>query len=618
MTADPATAPDAPEAAASSGALRVPWIGAAVAAGLLVTEAAATVRPLMDGFGAGGAWRPMAEVLVAYLAVGCCVDLAVQPLAAKRRHPRLIRSVAVLGLGAVIALVSGQVPGAVLAAFGGAALWALAASSRWTAIVAVAVALWALLPALPRSVHVAEADVQATSAAGPASDAPSLVVVVLDTVRRDRTSTWGNPRTTTPNLSAVAARGARFDAAYSPSCWSLPAHASLFTGLLPSGHGAHYEHLALPPEVPVLAELLAARGYRTAGFSANPLVAPGTGMARGFEHFEEPWRTYTLREALLGWRIWNRFAAPDRDKGGAEVVAAARAWLEGRDAARPYLVFVNLMEAHAPYQEAPLRWRRAWTSPELSRARLEAIGERSHMAQALGSDMAEADRETTLALLDGATAAADDYLGQLLSAVGDDAIVVVTSDHGELLGEHGLWGHSLGLWQPLIEVPLAIAGPGVPAGIRIDAPVSLMDLFPTLLGLGGVEAPTSDGVDLRPLLGGVPFGEPRTIRAEHLRTDFLTSGWQLTRPLEDRAPIRARRSAALRGALKREVSEDGGDWGFDLSADPDELAPFPGGETGLDVVLPEPDRAPGTVGPDGPPPLDPAQEEALRALGYIR
>ena len=230
---------------------------------------------------------------------------------------------------------------------------------------------------------------------------------MLDTVRKDRTSAYGHDRDTTPNLAELAEDGVRFDRAWSTSCWSLPAHASLFTGQLPTEHGAHYEHLSLDEERPLLAEILAGRGYQTAGFSANPLVAEGVGLARGFGVWEEPWREYTLREALTGWRIWHRFAAPDRDKGGADVVDGVRRWQATRDPARPALLFVNLMEAHAPYQEVSVQWRQAWTAPALSRPELEAIGERSHMAQVLGTAVPEGDLATTLALQDGAIAAAD-------------------------------------------------------------------------------------------------------------------------------------------------------------------------------------------------------------------
>ena len=564
----------------------------------------------MDGFGAGGAWRPLLEVLLGYLVLGCVVDLAVQWLAPVRvSRSLLVRGGAVMLAFAGLALASGQVPLATAIVIGGAAIWLASVRWRLTRPLAAVAAAWALFPALPP----VGPGGPAPAPTGPVAEGPDIAIVVLDTVRKDRTSAYGHDRDTTPNLAALAEAGARFDRAWSTSCWSLPAHASLFTGQLPTDHGAHYEHLSLDGDRLLLAEILAGHGYQTAGFSANPLVAEGVGLARGFGVWEEPWREYTLREALTGWRIWHRFAAPDRDKGGADVVDGVRRWQAIRDPDRPALLFVNLMEAHAPYQEVPVEWRRAFTDPALTLPGLEAIGERSHMAQVLGTAVPEEDLATTLDLQDGAIAAADAYLGQIVEIVGQDTIWVVVSDHGELLGEHGLWGHNLGLWEPLVSVPMVVAGPGVPGGVVVDDPVSLVDVLPTVAAMAGADLPQPvAGVDLGPVVRGERSLAGRTLLAEHLRTDFLTSGWQLLDPTGDHTAIRARRAAARRGDLKRMVAEDGTDEGYDLSADPDEEAPQPGHLVSLAVRLP----TPGDTTPV--PALDQATTDALQALGYLR
>jgi arylsulfatase A-like enzyme len=197
--------------------------------------------------------------------------------------------------------------------------------------------------------------------------------------------------------------------------------------------------------------------------------------------------------------------------------------------------------------------------------------------------------------------------------VGQDTVWVVVSDHGELLGEHGLWGHNLGLWEPLVSVPMVVAGPGWPEGVVVDDPVSLVDVLPTVAALAGADLPEPvAGIDLGPVVRGERSLADRTLIAEHLRTDFLTSGWQLLDPLADHASIRARRAAARRGDLKRILAEDGTDQGFDLSVDPDELTPLPGGELPLAVRLPTP--AAGAPVPS----LDQATTDALQALGYLR
>ncbi len=596
---------------------RLPTAGAAVGLGLVVTESAFIVRPLMEGFGAGGAGGPLLVEGLAWVGLGALLDLLGQALT-RSGSPWVRGGLSLAGLASVI-LASGQVAGAVLIALAGAALWAVALHGPALAVAsAILAATWALTPSLPRP-----APPLVASTAAPASG-PSMALVVLDTLRKDRATPWrSDGRDTTPALAALATRGTRFDRAWATSCWSLPSHASMLTGRMPTGHGAHYEHLHLDDALPTLPALLTDAGYATAGFSANPLVAPGTGLARGFSHFAEPWRTYTLREALVGWRVATRWLAPDRDKGGAAVVDALRAWLDDRPQGRPFFVLVNLMEAHVPYQEVPRRWRRRYVDPELSDVELEALGERSEMAQVLGTAVPDADRAATLDLLDGATAAADDDLRQVLAAVeaaDPHTLVVVVADHGDLLGEHGLWGHNLGLWEPLLDVPFVVAGPGVAEGRVLDAPVSLLDLFPTLLGAAGVPAPASDGLDLGPLLRGDLRGQQRgdaladrVLRAEHLRTDFLTGGWQLMDPLGDHGSIRARRAAARQGDRKRILVEDGGDQGFDLSRDPTESDSQPGAATGIPLALPVPgSAAPALL------PRDPGQAEALRALGYLR
>jgi len=344
---------------------------------------------------------------------------------------------------------------------------------------------------------------------------------------------------------------------------------------------------------------------------------------------------FRLQLALLRWRGADGFAPAARPAArvrasvGGEPAGMSRRRLQAPLAgaavaagvlvaecaalARPFFLFVNLMEAHAPYQEVPVASRTAWTSPDLSLAALEAIGERSHMAQVLGTAVDPADLKTTFDLQDGAIAAADRYLGQLLEIVGDDTVWIVLSDHGELLGEHGLWGHNLGLYEPLVSVPLVMAGPGMPRGTVIDDPVSLVDVVPTVCALAETPAPSrTAGMDLLPVLRGERSLAGRTLRAEHLRTDFLTSGWQLLDPLGDHSAIRARRAAARRGDHKRILAEDGTDQSFDLAADPGEQRPSPGATVELRLELP----GPGLPGQEAG--FDEATSRALGALGYLR
>lgn len=528
-------------------------IGAAVGVGIAVTEGLWVVLPCVRLFGAAGFWAQILPTIVAYAAVGAVVDAAV---CGARRGP-LVRA-AVVGLVGVGVATAGGLPIAAAAwMMGSAAAWGLALAHRRVWPVAAAVGAWGLSPMIPRPARPDPPPVVAPARG------PSVAVIVLDTLRLDRTSLGRTDRDTTPNLAALAARGTTFTRARSVSCWSLPAHASMLTGRWPAAHGADFDHPRLDGDLPVLGALLAGAGWETAAFSGNPLVAPGVGLGRGFQTFEEHWRTYTLRDALFASRLGSRLTAADRDKQGLEVVDAIRAWRASRIDDRPFFVFVNLFEAHVPYQEVPRAFRRRYATGA-DRA-LEALGERAHMAQVLGTDVDETDRAGILDLQDGSIAAADARLGDVIAALGPDVRLVVLSDHGEAYGERGPWGHNLGLEEELLRVPLVVAGPGVPVGVS-DAAVSVVDVFPTVLGWAGLASP-SDGADLFAPVAG------RVLRAEHGPPDPFTSGWQWMRPFADHREIRAARWVVIDGDRKRSVVDGVRDEAFDLGRDPGERHP---------------------------------------------
>lgn len=464
----------------------------------------------------------------------------------------------------------------------GALGWAALARDRLRWPVAAVLAAWCLSPALPRPSPLRPPP------GPPGAVGPSIALVVLDAVRADRTSLARRDRDTTPHLAALAARGTTLSAARSVSGGSLPAHASLLTGRLPSGHGAHAEHLRLDAEITTIAEALRAAGWDTAAFSADPLVAPGTGLDQGFVTFEERWRGWLGGESTLAGRALRRWLRPERDKGGAEVVAAVRDWRAAREGDRPWFVLVSVVEARAPYQAVPAVHRDAFLPPGTSASEAARIGEAAHLAQVFGTAVDPADADLARDLSDGAVRAADAVLGEVLAALADADVVLVVADHGEELGGPVGWGHDHGLTEAILRVPFVAAGEGIAAGRVLDAPVSLVDVAPTIRALAGLPAVPGDGVDLVPALRGGPGPAERTLRAEHWRTDAFTGAFRVGRPWSSLASVRARRAAAIRGTLKRVRAEDGTDQGFDLATDPAELRPFDGAATGLSVALPEP------------------------------
>jgi arylsulfatase A-like enzyme len=352
----------------------------------------------------------------------------------------------------------------------------------------------------------------------PPPSARNVLLIVWDTVRAANLSLYGYGRRTTPNLERWAGRGARFDLALSTSSWTLPSHASLFTGRWPHELGVDWTS-PMRPDVPTLAEYLAARGYDTAGFVANlDYCGRETGLARGFAHYEdypiEPYEIFS-RYVGLGHRMeipsWARLLekvleklsvrtpdlvprAGEHAKRGEAVDRAFLGWLSRRRGPRrPFFAFLNYNDAHSPYEVPDPSAPGFGLRPETCRDRLTL----SHWN---GLEKARLDpRDVRMAadIYDDGIAYLDRRLGALLDELGrrgalEDTLVIVTADHGEHLGDHLLFFHGCSLYRQLVQVPLVIVDPrAVPAGGVVAEPVSLRDIPATivdLLGLGR-EAP---------------------------------------------------------------------------------------------------------------------------------
>jgi arylsulfatase A-like enzyme len=341
----------------------------------------------------------------------------------------------------------------------------------------------------------AAAGLPAASCAGPEGSRPNVVLVVWDTCRADRLSAYGHPRPTTPRLEEFARRGVRYARAFTPAPWTAPAHASLFSGLALHRHGLEVGRGdRVHPSVPLLAETLRNAGYQTAGFSANAYVSSLTGLSRGFQWFE------TVHDPVT--------EAHDADR----LLRSVRAWLEVRrpDPARegPFFLFFNFMDTHLPL--APSRVDvDAVRGPEVTETDLFA-GSRVDPARALlhllGVVRVDGSALRGLrARYDGAARHLDRRTGELLDLLREkgflgDALVVVTSDHGENLGEHGQLDHRLSMYDTLLHVPLVVHRPGrYEGGGVVEAEVSLMDVHPTVLAEAGVPVPPGAGLDARPL-----------------------------------------------------------------------------------------------------------------------
>ena len=300
------------------------------------------------------------------------------------------------------------------------------------------------------------------------------VVVLVDTLRADHLGCYGYDRPTSPNLDAFARRGLLFERCQAQSTWTKPTTATLLTGLYPSRHGATTEFSKLDDSFTTLAELLQGQGYRTAAFGYNPHIFGGTGFHQGFETFEVP------------------AAAPEPDsrlpytRAGAIVDRALEWWAQGDG--RPEFLYLHLFDPHAPYDPP---------EPYASAFDRGSRGERdTYYMMNTGvfpEDLNQAERQHYVDRYDGEIAYTDAQIGRLLDALDlEQVAVVVVSDHGEELFDHGGWSHYPTMYQELLHVPLLASFPNLPERLRGSVVTDLalqVDLLPTLYDMLGLPAP---------------------------------------------------------------------------------------------------------------------------------
>ncbi|MEL6349683.1 MAG: sulfatase [Myxococcota bacterium] len=440
---------------------------------------------------------------------------------------------------------------------------------------------------------------------------PNIVVVVLDTTRADRLSANGYGHQTTPYLEQMAAQGTRFSRAWSTSSWTLPSHASLFTGLTPDRHGADQETQQLALDARTLAEVLGESGYQTFGVSNNPWVTESNGLSQGFEVFNDVW-------ALPRQRLRRRL-------GFDPNVQSVRRWMRREmDDARPFFVFINLINPHLPYVPDANHGEPFFASAdafdEASRRHPSAVRLiAQHYRGAKPFPPAFFDQLGRL--YDGEIRGMDALVEQMVEPLVDargpaETLVIVTSDHGEHLGEHGHVAHLFSLYEELVRIPMLARGPGFSAGTVQSNPASILDVHATVLAAAGLPSTESQGLDLRQ-----PLPEDRILRLSlawpRQSLDSLPVHVKESEPFQKH--IRSQRAAVGRGyKLLRVYGEP--DQYFNLLADPGEQQILSTTYVPEDIAA----ALQAAVGvPAGPreavesAPIDAEREEQLRKLGYL-
>lgn len=307
------------------------------------------------------------------------------------------------------------------------------------------------------------------------STLPNVLLVVFDTARADALEPYGAPTGTTPAVAQLASRGTALRSVYATANWTLPSHASMFTGRLPRALGLGREanpYTALRRHSELfLAERMRAVGYRTGAISANSLITPRWGFGAGFERFERArGRTSSPPPGRRAMARWIASAALGRaDAGMAHAERILREWID-EPAHLPFFWFVNLLECHAPY--LPPRPYSPFGVAGRARAGLDSARYLKPGAvhrYCLGhADVPLTSVDRMRQSYQASITAMDAWLGRVLERLDtkgllDDTLVLVTSDHGENFGENHLLAHALSLDDRLLRVPLVVAGPGAPA-----------------------------------------------------------------------------------------------------------------------------------------------------------
>jgi len=367
------------------------------------------------------------------------------------------------------------------------------------------------------------------AAAGTASR-PNVILIVMDTVRADHLSAFGYERDTSPNLRKLAADATLYTQALSAADITLTSHASIMTGLYPSWHGAYCR----PPEsafghkignVPTMPELLAANGYRTLGVAANLYLRADFGLQRGFQQFRIPrpvpvlasesW--YMLRNGMrrvIG--LITDTAQFDRLYSRGDTVNGELYDLLGQPRAgeAPFFAFLNYMDAHFPYIP-PQPFDRLFPGKDAHETQADLVVlERRTLVH--GDPVSPLYRRHSISQYDGGIAFADAQIGRLVGWLKrenlyDNTLLVVTADHGESFGERGLFEHGNSLYNNLLHVGLIVKYPHSAHTGKVETPVSLIDILPTVLNVAGVAVPGElQGRDL--LSAG--SGDPRKLFSE--------------------------------------------------------------------------------------------------------
>jgi arylsulfatase A-like enzyme len=439
-----------------------------------------------------------------------------------------------------------------------------------------------------------------------ATEGLNVMLISIDSLRRDHVGCYGYPLPTTPTMDRLAAEGVLFRNAVSTTSWTLAAHAALLTGVHDSRHGATIPTAVLDDSIPTLAEAFRAAGYRTAGFYSGPFLHPHFGLARGFEEYVDC-TSYGLEDSAdpASPRIHGSSHKDITNPRIADRVERALALADGR----PFFFFVHMWDVHYDLVPPP-PYDRMFTG---ATALPEVEADYRH-DPTFKTGMDEHAYRHVIALYDGEIRSTDDTIAKIIEqlrrrALLENTLLVVTSDHGDEFLEHGGKGHRNTLFEEVLAVPLIFWAPARlhPGVANTDA--SLVDVAPTIASIAG--------------LGELPDADGRSLFDEHgsMIADQRIAISELRVSVKRPKLISAQRYP---NKVVRDLAS-GTDSYYDLATDPKELAPReastdPRAKALLDAI----DRRYESAGKIRAKPSDerlprlaPAMERRLKSLGYL-
>ncbi|GAB4511707.1 MAG: sulfatase [Anaerolineae bacterium] len=370
---------------------------------------------------------------------------------------------------------------------------------------------------------------------------PDVLLIILDTQRRDRLSVYGHHQNTSPELDAFSTGATLFERAVAPAQWTVPAHTSMFTGLYPTTHLVTQANTQLSGSYPTLAEILQVEGYYTVGFCNNPLVGVlNNGLQRGFTDFynyagaapnrpldvrrhgmrrmlSRRWRrfaqTVSQRFAHSDWLfrvslhpaltpLWTRYINYKGHTANSitDLIETLRQRRNGEDhhARQPIFAFLNLMGTHLPYRPPQDFLPRSALSKDAYRFMSRFNADAARWASPVESPLSAEEQHIIDSYYDAEIMHQDVHLGRLLRYLKDsgaleNTLVIIAADHGEGHGDHDFFGHSFVVYQELVHVPLIIHYPAhFPVGKRVGTNVSTRRIFHTILQAAGIKPPLDE------------------------------------------------------------------------------------------------------------------------------